>query len=80
MASIKSAVSDERLQSLQQHFTEDHPEALFAEVKVACDLTQDRDLVRCVEPSLLHFGAEPLLTYRIFEKWHGETWSDKVDL
>jgi hypothetical protein len=78
----------EHFRALQQHLMEDHPEALFVEVKVACDLTQDRDLVRCVDPSLLHFGPGRLFTYRIYEKLRtsttsstsGEEWTETEKL
>ena len=77
---IRGAVSEPHLAALQKHVAAPDTPTLYAETKIACDLTSDRDLVRCLHPALAHFGSQPVLAYRIFERWNGETWFDKSDL
>ena len=62
------------------HFTNDNKEALFEEAVVTCDLGEEVDLVRCFDPVTMYLGEKPLITSRVFERWHGETWADHHDL
>ena len=62
------------------HLKAEHEEVLFEEVDATCDLTSEKDLVRCFHPVTMFIGEPPLLSSRIFERWHGETWADHNDL
>ena len=70
----------QRYVNLVQHLSNKDKEALFEEVEVRCSLTDEADVVRCFDPVTMNIGEPPLLTSRIFERWHGAAWVDHSEL
>ncbi len=77
---VRASVSQHRFVSLVPHLNSQHQEALFEEVIASCDLGQERDVLRCLHPLTMYIGNPPIIHSKIFERWHGESWSDKADL
>ena len=81
MAEIQSAGhSQEHLAELRRHYRDSGPTSVHADVRATCDLNNDAHLVRCLHPAMAYFGVQPVISYSVFEKWNGETWSSKGDL
>ena len=77
---LRTLIRGRDYQALLPHLTDSNKEALFEEVDVQCSLIDEVDVVRCFRPETLYIGEPPLLSSRIFERWHGETWADHGEL
>jgi hypothetical protein len=38
---------------------------------------EELDVVRCMSPVTMYLGEPPVITSRIYERWHGDTFTDR---